>query len=119
MQLAAGDEEAEIDGCLGVVVPKKSRDFLPAATSQRIFAVVVIHALSTVIEEAAQRELMSNGIAECLADDAAFRRAQVIRSVDPLENSSTNSASLAILETCRRRQFAPRLIKLADISHTQ
>src|SRR5690606_17789266 len=60
VQLAAGDEGVEVGGGLRVVVGTEDEPRLPAGgdDSQGIFAVVVVHAQATVIEEAPQSELL-------------------------------------------------------------
>jgi hypothetical protein len=123
VQLAACDQGVEVSGGLGMVVGAEEEPRFSASGhgSLRIFAGIVVHAQPTVVEEAPQSELLSNGVAEGLADEATCLTAQVILGVHPGEElvDERSEHGLSILEASRGRQFAPGLIELVQLAHAQ
>ena len=86
-----------------------------------VAACAFVHAQPAIVEEAAQSELLSNDIAECLGDESALLTAQVILRVRPGEKLVDEwcEHSLTLLKASGWRKFAPRLIELVELAHPQ
>src|SRR5690606_4397319 len=63
----------------------------------------------------------SNGVPECLVGETALLGGQGILSVHPSEEpiDEWSEHGLALLEACRGRYFAPRVVEFVEFAHSQ
>lgn len=123
VKLAARDERVEVGSSLGGVVGAEEKEGFSAGGDdpERIFAQVVIHAQTPVVEEAAKSELLPAGVADGLLDEAAHLRRGVVLSTDPLEElvDERSEDGPALLESSSGRQVSPALVELIEVANSE